>query len=79
MEPPAKGSEEDVMPFLIGTPGPFELIVILFIILVVFGAGRLPEIGGAIGKGLRAFKRGQSGEDETVEAPKAEEEKTKRE
>ena len=46
--------------------GPTELIIILFIILVIFGAGKLPEIGGAIGKGIRAFKRGQSEEPESV-------------
>ncbi len=46
--------------------GPTELIIILFIILVIFGAGKLPEIGGAIGKGIRAFKRGQSEEQEAV-------------
>ena len=58
---------------LIGTPGPFELIVVLFIVLVVFGAGRLPEIGGALGKGIRAFKRGQSGEEEAEEKSEAKE------
>ena len=47
--------------------GPTELIIILFIILIVFGVGRLPEIGGAIGKGIRAFKRGQSGDDDVIE------------
>ena len=43
--------------------GPTELVIILVIILIIFGAGRLPEIGGAVGKGIRAFKRGQSGEE----------------
>ena len=47
--------------------GPFELVVILVIILVIFGVGRLPEIGGAMGKGIRAFKKGQSGEEEEKE------------
>ena len=48
--------------------GPTELIIILFIILIVFGAGKLPEIGGALGKGIKAFKRGQDQEEspETV-------------
>lgn len=48
------------MPFRVG---PTELIIILVIVLIVFGAGRLPEVGGALGKGIRAFRRGQSGED----------------
>ena len=33
-----------------------ELIIILVIIVVIFGAGRLPEIGGAIGKSIKEFK-----------------------
>lgn len=48
------------MPFRVG---PTELIIILVIVLIVFGVGRLPEIGGALGKGIRAFKRGQAGEE----------------
>jgi len=35
-----------------------ELVVVLVIVLVVFGAGRLPEVMGSIGKGVQAFKRG---------------------
>ena len=50
------------MPFRIG---PWEIGLILAIILIVFGVGKLPQVGGAIGKGLRAFRKGQSGEDET--------------
>ena len=34
-----------------------ELIIILVIVLVVFGAGRLPEIGSALGKSIKNFKR----------------------
>ncbi|MBI4199821.1 MAG: twin-arginine translocase TatA/TatE family subunit [Chloroflexi bacterium] len=39
-----------------------ELIIILAIILIIFGAGKLPEIGGAIGRGIRSFRGGVSGE-----------------
>ena len=42
--------------------GPTELIIILVIILIIFGVGRLGEIGGALGKGIREFRKGQSGE-----------------
>ena len=35
-----------------------ELVVILVIVLVVFGAGRLPEVMGSLGKGVQAFKKG---------------------
>ena len=56
--------------------GPFELVVILVIILVIFGVGKLPEIGGAMGKGIRAFKKGQSGEEEEEESVKKVKNKT---
>ena len=58
------------MPFRIG---PWEIALVLVIILIVFGVGKLPQVGGAIGKGLRAFRKGQRGEDEEeeeVEEPK---------
>jgi len=40
--------------FGIGMP---ELIIILIIILIIFGAGKIPEIGGAVGKGIKNFKK----------------------
>lgn len=40
--------------------GPMELTIILIIILIIFGAGRLPEIGSGIGKGIRNFKKSVS-------------------
>lgn len=43
--------------------GPTELIIILVIVLVIFGAGKLPEVGGAIGKGIREFRKAQSEEE----------------
>jgi sec-independent protein translocase protein TatA len=36
--------------------GPTELIIVLLIIMFVFGAGKLPEVGSALGKGIRGFK-----------------------
>ena len=41
---------------MLGRVGLPELIIILFIIILVFGANRLPEIGRGIGKGIRNFK-----------------------
>jgi sec-independent protein translocase protein TatA len=35
-----------------------ELLIVLVIVLVVFGAGRLPEVMGSMGKGVQAFRRG---------------------
>jgi len=40
--------------FGIGMP---ELLIILVIILIIFGAGKLPEIGGALGRGIKNFKK----------------------
>ncbi len=53
--------------------GPMELVIILVIILIVFGVGRLPEVGGALGRGIREFRRaasGQESEEETGEEEK---------
>ena len=36
--------------------GPTELIIILVIVIIIFGVGKLPEIGGALGKGIKEFK-----------------------
>ena len=47
--------------FGIGVP---ELVVILVIALVIFGPGKLPEIGSALGKGIRDFKRSFEGADD---------------
>jgi sec-independent protein translocase protein TatA len=46
-----------------------ELIVVLMIVLVVFGAGRLPQIGEGIGKAIRNLKRGLKAEDEIEVTP----------
>jgi len=44
--------------------------LVLAIILIIFGVGKLPQVGGSLGKGLRAFRKGQSGEeDEEEEEP----------
>ncbi|HEY40330.1 MAG TPA: twin-arginine translocase TatA/TatE family subunit [Dehalococcoidia bacterium] len=48
-------------------PGPLEIGLIVFIVLILFGAGKLPQVGASLGKGIRAFRRGQSGEDEADE------------
>ena len=52
-------------------PGPLEIGLILVIVLIVFGAGKLPQVGEAFGKGIRAFKKGTKGDDEE-EATKTE-------
>jgi sec-independent protein translocase protein TatA len=57
-------------------PGPFELIVIFFVILLLFGAKRLPEIGRSLGKSLRDFKNAIQGLD-TEDKDKDKEKKDK--
>ncbi|MFP4452049.1 MAG: twin-arginine translocase TatA/TatE family subunit [Desulfobacterales bacterium] len=64
--------------FGLGMP---ELIVILVIILIIFGAGKMPEIGSGIGKGIRNFKKAISSDDTTseqIETAEKEKEKEKK-
>ncbi len=41
-----------------------EVLLILAIVLVVFGAGKLPQVGSALGKGIREFRKAQRGDDD---------------
>ena len=50
-----------------------ELIILLVIVMVVFGAGKLPEIGGAFGRSIRNFKDATQGKDEILINPGKEE------
>jgi sec-independent protein translocase protein TatA len=47
------------MPF-----GPLEIVILLFIVLLLFGAKRLPELGRSLGSGMREFKDSVTGNDE---------------
>ena len=51
-----------------------ELIVILVIILIIFGAGKLPQIGEGLGKGIRNFKKSTKDQEEIEVTPKKPEE-----
>ena len=56
------------MPFKLG---PLELVLILVIIFVIFGAGKLPQIIGSVGKSIKSFREGRAGElDEEMGATK---------
>lgn len=48
----------------IGPFGMTELLIILLVVLLIFGASRLPGVGSALGKGIRSFKTSVTGEDE---------------
>ncbi len=50
--------------------GPLELVLILIIVLLIFGAGKLPQIGDALGKSIKNFKRAASAQDEIDVSPK---------
>ena len=56
--------------------GATELGIILVIIVILFGARRLPEIGSGVGKAIKNFKAGLSGKDEIDVTPETREEET---
>jgi sec-independent protein translocase protein TatA len=52
--------------FLFGPVGPQELLIILVIVVIIFGARKLPDLGKSLGEGIRNFKKSISGkEDDT--------------
>jgi sec-independent protein translocase protein TatA len=54
--------------------GPTELIIILIIVILLFGVGRISKIAGELGSGIRAFRDGLQGSDGEKETPEAAEE-----
>jgi len=64
---------------MLGGLGPTELIVVLVIILVVFGAGKLPDIATGLGKGIRDFKKGVQDLEEDGSGPSSKEKKAENE
>jgi len=55
--------------FGLGMP---ELIIILIIVLVIFGANRLPQLGEGLGKAIKGFKKGISGDEANKDSSKHE-------
>jgi sec-independent protein translocase protein TatA len=56
-----------------------ELVIILIIVLIIFGAGKLPEIGSALGKGIKNFKKSMNENNEIAnQAAKKEKEEEKK-
>ncbi len=54
----------------------WEALVILAVVLIVFGVGKLPQVGGALGRGIREFRKGKSGlAEDLLEEDEEEEEK----
>lgn len=58
-----------------GMPGPTELIILLVIILLLFGAKRIPELAKGLGSGMREFKKSSSGDYDEVDEENKEEQK----
>jgi len=52
------------------TLGPTELVLILIIVLLLFGVGRIGKIGGELGSGIKAFREGLKGDEKDSKNPK---------
>ena len=52
-------------------PGPLELVLILVIVAMLFGVGKLPEVFGSVGKGIREFRKESSVDSDTADATDA--------
>lgn len=56
---------------LIGSFGPMELLLILAIVVVIFGASKLPQLGRGLGEGITNFRDGLKGKDDKAALPKS--------
>jgi sec-independent protein translocase protein TatA len=56
----------------IGGLGPWELIIVLAIVMVVFGAGKLPNVGSSLGEAIKNFKKGMKEHDAEESSKKTE-------
>ncbi|HET9982911.1 MAG TPA: twin-arginine translocase TatA/TatE family subunit [Longimicrobiales bacterium] len=56
---------------MFGNIGPGEMVFILLVLLLVFGAKRLPEIGSSLGRGIREFKRSMTDIQQEINRPDA--------
>ena len=50
--------------------GPWQIILILVIVLIIFGAGKLPRVAGDLAKGIKNFKKGMNEDDTASSEPK---------
>lgn len=55
--------------FFIGPVGPTELILIILIIVIIFGARKLPELGKSMGEGIKNFKKSIASKDKEEDKP----------
>ena len=52
-----------------GSIGPFQILIIAVVILILFGRGRISEMMGDFGKGVKSFRKGLNEEDESLKEP----------
>jgi sec-independent protein translocase protein TatA len=57
------GSSKEVLMFFLGPVGPTELVLIILIIVILFGAKKLPELGKSLGAGIKNFRSSIGGKD----------------
>ncbi len=55
--------------FLFGPIGPTELLLVVLIIIIIFGARKLPELGKSLGEGIKNFRKSISSKDKENESP----------
>lgn len=51
--------------------GPTELLIVLVIVVILFGGGRIAKLGGELGQGMREFRKGLAGEEEEPSGAKS--------
>lgn len=61
------------------TAGPWQIILIVVVILLLFGARRIPELMGSLGKGIKEFKKATDGSEATAETKNLDEKKDQKE
>ena len=64
--------------FLLGVIGPWQIIVIIAVVLLFFGGKKIPELMKGLGKGVREFKDGIEGKDESKDTNKKEDSSDKK-
>lgn len=56
--------------FILGMPGPYQIILVIVVILLLFGGRKIPELMRGLGSGIKEFKNATKDEDDTIEGKK---------
>jgi len=65
-----EASLQEINMFFLGTIGPQELLLVLLIVIIIFGARKLPELGKSLGEGIKNFKSSIGGKDKDKDKDK---------